>query len=358
MNCDMTRRLLMRAAVIVPVAIAALSSCDDRYKDEFAEIQAGIDDVNRRLDSIAAAVNSEVASLERIVKAVEENDYITSVEPVYEGGALLGYRITFFKGGEIMITNGKDGQDGADGKDGEDGKDGQDGQDGTDGKDGRDGHSPVIGARQDTDGKWYWTLDGEWLLGPSGTKICLNPEDGKDGSDGSDGKDGKDAVSPLMKIENGHWFISVDGGKTWSDYGPACGADGADGADGVVAETIFDYVYFMDGNAFFALKSGQIMIVPVYTAFTMTLSQTSDIPVRAGGKVVLRYELFGVEGDVNIVCAAEGDWTARVDKTDIDSGNIAVTAPSPFSEGKVVVFANAADGRMCIETLTFVELTE
>lgn len=69
-------------------------------------------------------------------------------------------------------TNGKDGADGIngnDGKDGIDGTNGKDGVNGTDGKDGingtngKDGVSPVLTAAQDTDGQFYWQVNGEWL---------------------------------------------------------------------------------------------------------------------------------------------------------------------------------------------------
>ena len=60
-------------------------------------------------------------------------------------------------------TNGKDGVNGNDGKDGVDGTNGKDGINGTDGKDGKDGVSPVLTAAQDTDGQFYWKVNGEWL---------------------------------------------------------------------------------------------------------------------------------------------------------------------------------------------------
>ena len=61
------------------------------------------------------------------------------------------------------------------------------GQDGADGADGKDGHTPQIGVRKDTDGIYYWTLDGKWLTDSKGNKI---PTTGKDGADGKPGVDG------------------------------------------------------------------------------------------------------------------------------------------------------------------------
>ena len=73
--------------------------------------------------------------------------------------------------GTITVYHGKDGVNGTDGTDGEDGKDGTDGQDGT---------APVIGVKPDTDGVYYWTLNGDWLRDSDGNKI---PTTGKDGED-------------------------------------------------------------------------------------------------------------------------------------------------------------------------------
>jgi hypothetical protein len=128
-----------------------------------------------------------------------------------ENGLIVGYSITFSKSGTIVIYHGKDGEDGKDGNDGQDGVDGKPGADGNDGADGKDGHTPVISVRKDTDGVYYWTLDGEWLLDADGNKI---PTTGKDGADGVDGKPGADG----------------------SD-----GADGQPGADGYTPQRGTDY---------------------------------------------------------------------------------------------------------------------
>ena len=85
--------------------------------------------------------------------------------------------------------------------------------------------------KKDTDGIYYWTLDGEWLTDEKGNKVKAQGTDGKDGVDGEDGNDGvdgedgtdgtngKDGITPQLKIENGRWMLSMDNGKTWTDIG-------------------------------------------------------------------------------------------------------------------------------------------
>lgn len=150
-------------------------------------------------------MNTNISSLQTIVEALQNNDYITSCTPLMDNGVQIGYTITFAKSGSIVIYYGQNGQDGANGSDGKDGSNGADGQ---------DDHSPVIGAKTDTDGVIYWTLDGEWLTDESGNKIPVHGRDGvngsngNDGTNGSDGQDGKDGITPQLKIEAGYWYIS------------------------------------------------------------------------------------------------------------------------------------------------------
>ena len=122
------------------------------------------------LETLCRQMNTNITSLQTIVDAIQQNDYIKSVTPVQEGSEVIGYTIEFVKNGSITIYHGKNGQNGADGQDGAPGKDGANGQ---------DGHTPVIGVQQDADGKYYWTLDGEWLLDAAGNKIPTTGENGR-----------------------------------------------------------------------------------------------------------------------------------------------------------------------------------
>lgn len=55
----------------------------------------------------------------------------------------MGYIITFFRGGPIVIYYGKDGLNGENVAPGEDGQDGV------------DGSAPVVGVKKDSDGIYY-----------------------------------------------------------------------------------------------------------------------------------------------------------------------------------------------------------
>jgi uncharacterized protein (TIGR02145 family) len=134
-----------------------------------------------------------------------------------EGGVEIGSTITLSNHDPITIYHGKEGKDG---------QNGANGQNGT---------SPIVGVAKYTDGVYYWTLNGEWLLDDNGNKLPVSGKDGQNGAngkDGQDGADGKDGITPLLKIENGYWYISYDNGATWTESGKATGDNGQDGQNG------------------------------------------------------------------------------------------------------------------------------
>ena len=129
-------------ALLLTVATAGtFTSCTD-YQDEIDALKFRV----TVLEELVKQVNYDIASLQTVVEAVEDGDYITNVTN-YEGG----YIITFAKRGAIIVNNGQDG------KDGEDGQDGKDGADGKDGKNGKDGNSVFESVRivQKVDGTQY-----------------------------------------------------------------------------------------------------------------------------------------------------------------------------------------------------------
>ena len=196
----------------------------------------------QQLEKQCSEMNTNISSLQTIVTALGNNDFVTGIEPVVENGANIGYAITFSKSGTVTIYHGKNGKDGADGKDGKDGKDGADGK------------TPVISVKLDTDGLWYWTLDGEWLLDADGNKLrasAIDGIDGENGADGVDGAKGKDGVTPQLRITSDYWYISYDDGASWTRLGRATGEDGEDGKDGADGKDGEDGHDGADGTSFF-----------------------------------------------------------------------------------------------------------
>lgn len=277
-----------------------LTAC--KYDDTY--LSGRVDNLEQRvssLEELCYQMNVNISSLQTIINASQQGDYITSITELYENGECVGYTLAFAKGNSINIYHGKDGADG---------KDGQNGADGKDGQNGADGYTPKIGVKKDSDGYYYWTLDDEWLTDNQGNKIKAegkdgangtngsngqdgvngsngqngsdgqngtNGKDGKDGQNGSNGKDGvdgKDGITPQLKIVDGDWYVSSDNGLTWQYLGRATGADGKDGADGkngrdgLDGDSMFrDIDTSYTDFVIFTLSDGTQIKIPTWYAF-------------------------------------------------------------------------------------------
>ena len=339
------KKVLLALVILLPLCF----SC--KYDD--SELWNEVNDlVNRvtRLEKQCNEINTNIGSLQTVIKALEKNDYITNVAPIYENSVVVGYTITFAKNGSITLYNGHDGTDGdtpdigvkkdsdgiyywtingkwlldennkkikAEGKDGKDGENGKDGKDGKDGitpqfkiendywyvsydngqtwkkqnkAKGEDGETPEIDIKKDNDGVYYWTINGDWLLDDNNKKIKVEGQDGKDGENGEDGKDG---ITPQLKIENDYWYISYNNGQTWKKLDKSKGEDGKDGTSITVTEdSDFYYLNFTDGTILTFPKASNSKNVPKVTTYE-PYSITSNYAVVSG-------RVENVESEVNV----------------------------------------------------------
>ena len=356
-----------------------IAGCSESFDD--SAIWDKLDDHESRiakLEELCQQMNTNISSLQTIVNALQNNDYVTSVTPVTKDGETIGYTITFTKSQPITIYHGEDG------KDGQNGTDGKDGKDGTDGK---DGSMPVIGVKQDSDNIYYWTLNGEWLLDANGNKIKAqgtdgkdgvngedgsdgkdgeNGKDGKDGVDGSDGQngqDGKDGITPQLKIENDYWHISYDNGATWTQLGKATGEDGKDGENGMNGtngengkdgDSFFQSVTQDENNVYFTLADGTEIVLPKFSGLNITFSAIGDIACLPGEYVAVDYTISGADSDVYIATITQNGWQAVVTKESASTGYITVTAPNPLTDSPIIVLVSDSN-KTIMRTLSFVE---
>ena len=190
---------VIRATVSALFASALMLVSCGSYDD--TELKNKVNELENRVAKLESAVNANTQSILALVEASKSNDAVTGFSELTDRS---GYLITFASGKSITLYHGKDGQNGA---------------------------TPVIGVKADTDGIYYWTVDGEWLLS-GGRKVRA---------------EGKDAVTPKFKIENDNWFISQDGGKTWTNLGKA---KEKDIFKSVTLDGGFVNVVLADGTAF------------------------------------------------------------------------------------------------------------
>ena len=173
---------MRKGILLIFTMLATFVGCG-QYDD--SELKSDINDLKSRMAALEKQcknMNENLTSLQAIVDAIQKQDGIVSVTDLPDG---QGYSVKFVSGKVIYLYNGKNGTDGV---------------------------TPKISVREDSDGIYYWTVDGDWLI-VDGKKVRAV---GLDGKDGQSGNDGKDAVTPQLKIENGFWYISSDHGNSWN----------------------------------------------------------------------------------------------------------------------------------------------
>ena len=220
------------------LALFVMATSCLKYDD--AAILNDLDKLNKRvtkLEELVNGFNDNISAVQSLIDASQGMMFIKKVKETE-----TGYIIVFSDDKEAVINNGTNGV------------------------------SPKIGVRQDTDGVWYWTLDDEWLLDSDSNKLRVTGKDGKDGDDGDD------AIAPRLKIEDEYWYLSTDGGVTWTKMIKATGEDGAPGVNGglfekVVVDDSFVYFKLKDGNEFtFGRGVGgvqAISVIPDYSDGTV-----------------------------------------------------------------------------------------
>ena len=290
------------------------------------------DKVNDHEDRITALeeqcteMNSNIEALRALIEAMEGGNYITKVEPIEENGVVVGYTISFAEGDPITIYHGKDGKDGEDGKDGANGTGG--------------GAAPQIGIRQDTDGAYYWTLDGEWLFDDNGNKVKAVGEDGKDG------KDGEDGITPELKIENDYWYISYDNGASWTELGKAKGEDGQDSQGGQGGSSLFKSVTQDDNYVYFTLSDNSVITIAksVELSIEFDLSAVGEVTINT--EVEVPFAVASASESVDIEVVPTEDLTAEVVAYDNSrkSGHILIRTGSRHdAASKVIVLVSNGD---------------
>ena len=346
---------------LLTAAVLLLTSCREYDDSELIGRVDNLEERVARLETLCNQMNTNITSLQTIVSALQQNDYITSVTPITEGDATIGYTITFTKSAPITIYHGKNGKDGENGKDGTDGKDGVDG---------KDGYTPVIGVRQDTDGIYYWTLDGEWLLDADGNKIKAVGVDGKDGADGKDGVDGKDGITPQLKIEDDYWYISYDNGATWTQLGKATGEDGKDGEQGeqgaqgpqgeagLNGDSFFQSVTQDESNVYFTLADGTVITIPKGLALSISFAETDLVVMSPNSTREIGYTVTSMTETVTVEVTSSADIKAKVVADDESglTGKIHITTSATIDEySKVIVFVSNGD-KVIMRSIIFEEV--
>lgn len=283
---------MRKGILLIFTMLATLVGCG-QYDD--SELKSDINDLKSRMAALEKQcknMNENLTSLQAIVDAIRKQDGIVSVTDLPDG---QGYSVKFVSGKVIYLYNGKNGTDGV---------------------------TPKISVRKDSDGIYYWTVDGDWLIvdGKKVRAVGLDGKDGKDGEDGKDGQngnDGKDAITPQLKIVEGFWYISYDNGKSWNKLGKATGENGKDGLDGKDGENgkdgdngkygdnFFKSVNVENGYAIFVLNDSSYTTLKIPMSGSLSMACIKYVPENLDGVAIVPYLC------TNNILYVAGDFTMK-----------------------------------------------
>ena len=290
-------------ALAMPVFLSVFSGCTDMVREELDETHAKL----RALQELAGSVNRDLTTLDLIVKELDDSHTILpeSFQETEEG-----YEVSFRDGKQIFIPFGKDGVT----------------------------FIPV-GVQDDADGLYYWKVDGEWLLDAEGNKIRAGSTDG---------------IVPQFEVrDDGYWWMSVDGGKTFERFA-SCEEMNGLGVFRDVRQTTL-------GKVILTLWDGDIL--ELVSEFPFRLS--FDGPVRdtvliaAGELLPIPYQVI-LEGETDqpvvVTSGTDGTYLSSLEAADGTSGVVKVQAPADFKEGYILLSASCG-GYSTVKLIAFKQRT-
>ena len=273
-------------AILIAIASVSLFVACEKYDDSalVARMDKAEADI-KELQTLVNQLNSTLSGLATTVDALKTQDRIVSVTELADKS---GWVVEFSQTGKITIYNGKNGIDG---------KDGTNGTDGTDGTNGQDGKTPTIGVKLDADGNYYWTVNGEFLLDENGNKIAATAH----------------VATPQLRINNGNFEISYNGGVTWEVIGEA----------GNTGAVIFSKVEDGSDAVTFTLGDGTTIAIPKAGAFSITMD--TDVIISAGESVNVTYSINSADDATVVDAFGTRGFEAEVIATSTSAGNVVIT---------------------------------
>lgn len=280
----------MRIKTIIAVVMSAaifVSCTDTGYIDRELE---SLKEAVAQLQEQCNTLNNSIETLDEVLAALRSRDFVTGVyELKGSDGQVSGYTITFVNYPTITIWLPKGTQN-----------------PGT-------VHVPVISVKIAGDGQYYWTCDGEFITDDAGNKVPT----------------GTDGLIPKLKVEDGKWYVSYDGEKTWQYL--------TDAPDGQVSGYVFTKVDTSDPTkVVLTLADGQTITLPTNYESLITLSiSDSGISYNPGDVITLTYTALM---NVTVIVDDSDVETSEVVEADSKNGTIKIQTRSGVSLNKQRAF--------------------
>lgn len=120
------KKHMKKCIVMLGAMLVLLASCTKDLKNQINELDKRLTDV----ENLVASMNTQLTKLQELI---DGKLFITGVEDKEDGSHVVSF---VNSRGELSTITIYDGQDGM---------------------------TPDISVKQAPDGKWYWTVNGEWL---------------------------------------------------------------------------------------------------------------------------------------------------------------------------------------------------
>ena len=277
------KRLFMIAAVML-LAIGCSDYNDSELRGRVDELEDKVDSHEKWLENLDSQIKS-MNEANKAFTALLNGGLITNVTSKNENGK-TGYEITITRADgtteKYVVWNGTNGTNGTNGANGENGA---------------NGHSPVLTVKQDTDGRWYWCLDGVAMDDGKGGKVYATGDKGATGAAGVDG------VTPELKValgdkepgdvEDGEmsWWVSYDKGETWHKLAVVAGDVSATAGVAIEFDEVNGKVIFTQGEQSWAFDYNVLGMsfsidgeaVEAYSTVRMSVEESVEIEVAVEG---------------------------------------------------------------------------
>ncbi len=283
----------MRRWFLLLCAVLGLVACSGQFDD--SEIQQQLQDHENRIAQLEKAckeMNTNLTALQAFVDALQKEDVVTGIVPIKQEEEIVGYTVTFLKGEPVTIHLGT-------------------------------AHTPQISVKKDTDGTYYWYLDGNWLLDEEGHKVKA--------------QGGEDGLTPELKIEGGFWYVRYGAGE-WTKLGAAT-------AEGNAGDSLFKEVQIGTDEVTFVLADGETLVLPLKNVRLVIHFADQTVGILPGQTLKVDYTIEGAAEGTLVKALAQNGWKVKVHPTSFDAGELVVTAPDPMENDEILVFVS--DGRSC-----------
>lgn len=283
------KKILTLLSALTLTLFFAVSCYDD------SELRERMENAEQRLEALEElcnTLNSNILSLQSIVDAMQDGITILNVEETENG-----YIIYFSDGSKIQIDTSFEQP------------------------------VPQIGVKE-YEGKYYWTVDGEWLTDSEGNKILA------------------EASVPELKIEDDTWYVSYDNGQSWTPLGNSTG------------DSFFEEIKEDEDYVYFILKDGTTITIAKSKegpALYLRLNTEGLIEMSAGETMDIGYEIITSEDDANVTLETfeQYGWSVVINPNpeSSDSGTVSITAPSPIRDGKILFILSDDKGNFYAKTV-------